>query len=60
MLSETKQNVLDILTKLQALESGISSLSTVHESLKEEAVKQHIDFSKKKLTLTAELHRLLS
>lgn len=60
MLGETKQNIVDILTKLQAYESGLASLQTIHADFKEQAEKQHKQMSERKLTLVAELHRLLS
>lgn len=60
MLGETKQNVIDILTKLQAYESGLSSLQTIHKDYQEQTEKQVKEISERKLVLVAELHRLLS
>lgn len=60
MLGETKQNILDILTKLQAYESGIASLNTTHTEHKEQADNTFKEISARKLVLVAELHRLLS
>jgi len=60
MLSETKQNIVDILAKLQAYENGLGSLQTIHADFKVEAEEQHKAISQRKLVLIAELHRLLS
>lgn len=60
MLGETKTHILNILTKLQAYESGLASINTTHPEHKEQADALHKDISARKLVLVAELHRLLS
>jgi len=60
MLGETKTSILNILTKLQAYESGLSSLNTSHPQDKEKADTLHKSISARKLVLIEELHRLLS
>ncbi len=60
MLGETKTNILDILTKLQAYESGLGSLNTSHPADKEKADTLYKSISARKLVLIEELHRLLS
>ncbi len=60
MLGETKQNIVDILTKLQAYESVLMSINTIHSEYKEKADALHKSISARKLVLIEELHRLLS
>lgn len=60
MLGETKQNILDILTKLQAYESGLSSLQTTHKDDTDKTNELIKQISARKLILVGELHRLLS
>ncbi len=60
MLSESKQNIIDILAKLQAYESALASINTSHPDDKEKADTLHKSISARKLVLIEELHGLLS
>lgn len=60
MLGETKQNIVDVLTKLQAYESILTSLNSVHETYKDKGTELYKSISERKLVLIEEVHRLLS
>lgn len=60
MLGETKQNILDCLTKIQAYDSLLISLNSMHKDHEEEAKELVKKISARKLVLISETHILLS
>lgn len=58
MLSQTKEQLQELVGKVQLLDFVIGSLNNNHKDLKEQVEDQYITASNHKLKLTAEILRL--